>query len=1150
MEFIKSIIDGNEAAAYISYAFTELAAIYPITPSSPMAEHVDRWAAEGRKNIFGQTVRLVEMQSEGGAAGAMHGGMEAGVLASSYTSSQGLMLMTPVMYRMAGYLKAGVIHVAARSVASHGYSITAEHSDVMACRPTGFAILASGSVQEVLDLGAVAHLSSIAGRVPFLHFFDGFRTSHEIQKVYCPRYEDLAELVDRKALLEYRKSALNPEYPLVRSPGESAEIYFQHREACTPFYDRLPDIVEAYMKKMEEATGRPHGLFQYSGAPDARHVLVAMGSVSGPIRETVRELLNRGEKVGFLEVHLFRPFSVRRFMEKLPSSVETVTVLDRTKEPGAAGDPLYQDVCTAVNEAGRPCRVLSGRYGLGGKDTTPSQILAAFKNAAPGQPKKPKNHFTVGIVDDLSHSSLPVEETIRTAPAGTKNCKFWGLGSDGTVGANKNSVKIIGEHTDMYVQAYFEYDGKKSGGVTKSHLRFSPSPIDSAYCVQGADFVACHNQTYLGQYDMISDLRPGGAFLINCAWDEKELEQSLPLHYKRFIAKNDIRVFTIDGSGISRSLGLGGHFNATLQAAFFKIIDVMPIEDVIGYMKEAIHKTYHAKGEKVVAQNMAAVEQGIEKLKALKIPDSWATISPEAERKPEENLSAPAESLTESLMERFVRGHLIPMNAQEGEKVTVKDFEPWADSGMPAGTSRFEKRGIAADVPEWQPDLCLQCNQCSLVCSHAAIRPFLLTEAETRDAPEGFGAVPARGKQLENFVYRIQVSALDCSGCGSCVRVCPAKEKALVMRPLSSQMKQQTNWDYAIGLPEKPNPLSPATVKGSQFNKPLLEFSGACAGCGETPYVKLLTQLFGSRMYIAAATGCSAVWSVTYPNFPYTQNQEGHGPALSNSLFENNGEFGLGIALGVEQHRSRLAENVQKLAELTKNEELRGAARNWLARRGDPADSKTTGEELARILRGTAAASSETCLCREILDNAEYLTKKSIWAMGGDGWAYDIGYGGLDHVLSLGADINILVLDTEVYSNTGGQASKASPRGAVAQFAAAGMKTRKKNLGMLAMEYEHVYVAQIAMGADYAQTVKAIAEAENYPGTSLVIAYAPCLSHGLKEGMSASQAEMKRAVEVGYWALYRRNPLLLREGKNPFILDSPEPKGNYRDFLL
>jgi pyruvate-ferredoxin/flavodoxin oxidoreductase len=1139
---LQKTMDGNEAAAYVSYAFTEVSAIYPITPSSPMAEYVDQWAANGKKNIFGQKVRLIEMQSEAGAAAALHGAMEAGVLTSSYTSSQGLILMIPTMFRISGHLKAGVIHVAARSVATHAYSISAEHSDVMACRQTGFAMLASANAQEAMDLGAVAHLASLEGRVPFLHFFDGFRTSHEIQKIDCLDYNDLANFVDQRALQAFRKSALNPEHPVLRSSGQNPDTYFQSKEACNPYYENLPAIVEEYMEKINKLTGRDYKLFNYYGAAEAQYVIIAMGSVSGAIQETVDYLNARGEKVGFLQVHLYRPFSIKHFLAEMPKTVKKVVTLDRTKEPGAPGEPLYEDVCAACNETALTPEIIAGRFGIGGKDTSPAQIVAVFNNA---KQAKPKNHFTVGINDDLTRHSLEVGADLDTVPKGTISCKIWGLGSDGTVGANKNSIKIIGDHTDLYVQAYFEYDGRKSGGVTKSHLRFGKKIINSSYYVKNADFVACHNQSYVNKYDLVGDLKPGGSFLLNCSWRPDELETNLPAAFKKYLAENNIAFYTIDATALAKDLGMGNRINTILQAAFFKIVNIIPIEQAVEYMKQYTYKTYASKGEQIVNMNYAAIEQGVKHVRKIVIPKTWAA----AEAKIAEDKINEVRVSEEGLVAQFVRNHLLPMDAQRGETIPVSAFAKAPDGAMPCGTSKYERRGIAVAVPYWDQERCLQCNQCAYVCPHATIRPFLLTAAEAAGVPEGFRMVTAKGKGLESYLYVMQVDPLDCVGCGSCVNVCPAKGKALTMQPRLEQIGEMKNWDYALTLSKKRNPLAVTTVKGSQFEQPLLEFAGACPGCGETPYAKLVTQLYGDRMYIATATGCAQVWATGYPSFPYTVDANGHGPAYSNSLFENNAEFGLGMALGVEQQREQIRIKAQRLVEITTDRALKAAALEWLANFAAGSESKIASERFKEQLRATGAPGEAGEIRDYICANAEHLVKKSVWLFGGDGWAYDIGYGGLDHVLATGVDVNVLVLDTEVYSNTGGQASKATPRGAVAQFAASGRKSKKKDLGLMAISYGDVYVAQVAMGADQVQLLKAITEAEAYPGPALVIAYAPCVSHGLQYGMNAVQTEMKRAVRAGYWHLYRYNPLFKAKGQNPFILDSPAPQGDFQEFL-
>ncbi|AJQ26666.1 pyruvate:ferredoxin (flavodoxin) oxidoreductase [Pelosinus fermentans] len=1132
---VMKTMDGNEAAAYISYAFTEVATIYPITPSSPMAEHVDLWSAKGKKNLFGQTVRLVEMQSEAGAIGAMHGSLEAGTLTTSYTASQGLLLMIPTMYRLSGQLKPGVLHVTARTVGTHAFSIFGDHSDVMACRQTGFAMLSTGSVQEVMDLAGIAHLAAIESSVPFMHFFDGFRTSHEIQKVECIDYKDLSSMLNEEALEDFRKNSLNPERPVMRSGVENSDVFFQAREASNPYYDRLPSIVENYMNKINKLTGRNYKLFNYYGAEDAKYIIVAMGSVSGAIQETVDALNKQGQKTGYLQVHLYRPFSLEHFLKDLPRTVKKVTVLDRTKEPGALGEPLYLDVCSAfIDKAVRP-QIFAGRYGLSSKDVTPAQIVAVYNNMIKDEPK---NHFTVGIHDDLTYLSLTVGEELDLAAEGTISCKFWGLGSDGTVGANKNSIKIIGDHTDLYVQAYFEYDTKKSGGITKSHLRFGKTPIRSSYYVKTADFVACHNPSYIDKYDIVSDIKDNGIFLLNCSWKGNELEESLSASVKRALAKKNIQFYIIDATHIAKEIGLGSRTNTILQAAFFKLAKVIPVPQAVEYMKAAILKSYGQKGEKVIHMNNAAVDQGVIGAEKVKVPASWLDAV--------DTVVAANKDLPD-----FVKNIMIPINAQKGDDIPVSAFAARADGTFPLGTSAYDKRGIALDVPEWIADNCIQCNQCSFVCPHAAIRPFLVTEEETAAAPQGYKTKKANGgPSFGKYNYRMQVDVLDCYGCGSCVQVCPAKEKALAMKPLASQKAEIENWDYSLKLSHKENPLDKFSVKGSQFEQPLLEFSGACAGCGETPYMKLMTQLYGDRMYVANATGCTQAWGAAAPCFPYTVNKDGHGPAWSNSLFENNAEFSLGMCLAVQQQRQRLAMKLEELSTLTKDDILKTAISKWLENIDQGSVSKVVSNSLVKALESADLSDEDLALKEYVLNNKEHLVKKSLWMYGGDGWAYDIGYGGLDHVLASREDVNILVVDTEVYSNTGGQSSKATPIGAVAQFASSGKKIQKKDLGMLAMTYGYVYVAQVAMGANQSQLVKALQEAEQFKGPSLVIAYAPCISHGLTKGMGCTQLESKNAVEAGYWHLYRYNPMLKEEGKNPFILDSKEPKANFRDFLM
>ena len=1124
----KKTMDGNEAAAYASYAFTEVATIYPITPSSPMAEHVDTWAANGMKNIFGQSVRLVEMQSEAGACGAMQGSLECGSLTTSYTASQGLALMIPPLYRIAGQLLPGVLHVAARTLGTGSFSIFGDHQDVMACRQTGVAQLASSSVQECMDLAAVAHLSAIRGRVPFMHFFDGFRTSHEIQKIDVLDYADLAKLVDQDALRAFRKNSLNSERPVMRSTVQNPDTFFQSREAVNPYYDSLPGIVEHYMGEMNRLTGRDYRLFNYYGAPDAEHVVIAMGSVCDCLKEVVEYLNARGRKTGLIQVHLYRPFSVQHLLAALPESCRVLTALDRTKEAGANGDPLYEDVAGAlVNLEKRPL-LLGGRYGLSSKDTTPAMMKAVYDNMAGER----RDHFTVGINDDLTHRSLHVGENIVTADERTISCKFWGLGSDGTVGANKNSIKIIGDNTDQYVQAYFEYDTKKSGGVTKSHLRFGHTPILSTYYVTMADFVACHNESYMKKYDIVDEIKEGGTFLLNTVWTDEELERELPNRVKRVLARRHIRFYTIDATDIAGRIGLGNRTNTVLQAAFFKLSGVLPIDDAVKYMKDAITRTYGKKGEKVLSMNYTAVDEGVSAMHEVAVPAAWAGL-------PDEE-AAPAAGVPE-----YVAKVMAAVNGQRGDQLPVSVFKDMADGTVPVGTSKYEKRGFAAHVPEWDAAKCVGCNLCSLYCPHAAIRPFLLDAEEAGRAPEGYATNEAKGKGFEGLRYRMQVDVLDCTGCGTCVTACPAK--ALEMKPIAGQLPQQANWDYSLSLSGKENPMDKFSVKGSQFEQPLLEFSGACAGCGETAYMKLLTQLYGDRMIVANATGCTQAWGFSTPSFPYTTNSRGHGPALSNSLFENNAEYSLGMCLSMQQQRSRLAGNARALAAETADGELKQALEAWLEGFDDGKNARELADAVIAAV-GNTAESGE--LVDYIKENEEHLVRKSMWMYGGDGWAYDIGYGGLDHVLASGVDVNILVVDTEVYSNTGGQASKATPVGAVAQFAASGKKTAKKDLGMLAAEYGNVYVASIALGANPAQAITAIREAEEHRGPSIIIAYAPCINHGIVKGMAYSQAEAKLAVESGYWFLFRYKPELKAEGKNPFILDSKAPGKPLEDFLM
>ncbi|ADU28225.1 pyruvate:ferredoxin (flavodoxin) oxidoreductase [Ethanoligenens harbinense] len=1131
-------MDGNAAAAHVSYAFTDVAGIYPITPSSVMAEHADEWAAAGRKNIFGQKVRIVEMQSEGGAAGTVHGSLNAGALTTTFTASQGLLLMIPNMYKIAGELLPGVIHVSARCVASHALNIFGDHSDVYACRQTGFAMLCAGNVQEVMDLGAVAHLSAIKGRVPFLHFFDGFRTSHEIQKIEAWDYEDLADMVDYDAVAAFRARALNPEHPTLRGTAQNPDIFFQAREACNTYYDALPAVVEEYMNKVNAKIGTDYKLFNYYGAPDAEKVIIAMGSVCDTIEETVDYLNAKGEKVGLVKVRLYRPFSVEHLLKAIPSTVKSISVLDRTKEPGSLGEPLYLDVVAALRDtqfANVP--VYSGRYGLGSKDTIPGNVISVYSNAGTAAPKK---HFTIGIEDDVTDLSLPLGENPDTTPEGTTSCKFWGLGSDGTVGANKNSIKIIGDHTDMYAQGYFAYDSKKSGGVTISHLRFGKKPIKSTYLVSKADFVACHNPSYVDKYDIVEDLKDGGTFLLNTQWTEDELEANLPAKVKRFLAQHNINFYIINGIQIGKDIGLGGRINTVLQSAFFKLTGIIPAEDAVKFMKDAATASYGRKGEKVVKMNHDAIDAGAGAVKKVAVPAAWADATDEAK---EVVVTGDREELV-----GFVKDLLTPMNAQRGDALPVSAFKGREDGTFPQGSAAYEKRGIAVDVPEWQPENCIQCNFCSYVCPHAVIRPFVLTADEAEKAPASMKHKPATA--LAGFEFSINPSVLDCTGCGSCANVCPGLKgnKALVMKPLSSQMDQEDGFLYGISLPEKPEvaaKFKPTTVKGSQFKQPLLEFSGACAGCGETPYAKLATQLFGDRMYIANATGCSSIWGGSAPSTPYTVNKRGYGPSWANSLFEDNAEFGYGMFLGQQQLRDRLADKIDELAAQNPGEAVSTAIENWKATKEDG----TANREATDALVAALEKAGDNELAKEVLNGKDFLAKKSVWILGGDGWAYDIGFGGLDHVVASGEDINVLIFDTEVYSNTGGQASKSTPAGSVAQFAAAGKSTRKKDLAGMLMSYGYVYVAQVAMGADYNQCLKAFNEAESYHGPSVIIAYAPCINHGIRGGMGISQTEEKKAVQAGYWNNFRFDPRVADEGKNPFTLDSKAPSASYQDFI-
>ncbi len=1124
-------MDGNTAAAYVSYAFTDVAAIYPITPSSPMAEVVDEWAAQGKKNLFGQSVKVLEMQSEAGAAGAVHGSLQSGALTTTYTASQGLLLMIPNMYKMAGELLPAVFHVSARALATSSLSIFGDHQDVMAARQTGFALLAEGSVQEVMDLAAVAHLSAVKGRVPFVNFFDGFRTSHEIQKIEVLDYEDLGKLLDMDAVQAFRRRGLNPDNPVIRGTAQNPDIYFQTREAVNGYYDALPEIVEGYMQEINKLTGRDYHLFNYYGAQDAEDIIITMGSSTETVRTVVEKLNEQGRKVGVLCVHLYRPFSMKHFMAAVPASVKRIAVLDRTKEPGAFGEPLYLDVRAAFYASDRNPLIIGGRYGLGSKDLVPADIVAVFDNLAAAEPK---NNFTISITDDVTGTSLPVGGDFDVTPAGTKACKFWGLGSDGTVGANKSAIKIIGDYTDMYAQGYFSYDSKKSGGVTVSHLRFGHTPIMAPYLINAADFVAVHNQSYVYNYDVTAGLKKGGTFLLNCTWTADELEEHLPGQIKRYIAKNDIKFYIIDAVKIAQEIGLGGRINMIMQSAFFKLADIIPLADAVKYLKEAVEHSYGKKGQNIVDMNNAAIDQGINAITEVAVPAAWAEAADSHKAAATGN--------------KFIDDVLVPMNRLEGDKLPVSTFvAEHADGTFPSGTSAYEKRGIAINVPEWQIDTCIQCNQCAFVCPHAAIRPVLMTEEEAAKAPASLPSKDAIG--AKGLKFAITISPLDCTGCGNCSQVCPApKGKALVMKPLDTQVAKTVNWDYAMKeVAHKPNPMSKLTMKGIQFEQPLLEFSGACAGCGETPYAKLVTQLVGDRMMIANATGCTSIWGASAPSMPYTKNCAGHGPSWANSLFEDNAEYGLGMYLGVKQSRERVADMVRAMPLDQAPEDLRQALTDWLENMNVSEGTRERADALTAALEKYKDGCDK---CAALYKERQFFVKRSHWIFGGDGWAYDIGYGGLDHVLASGENVNVMVFDTEVYSNTGGQSSKSTPTAAIAKFAASGKKTKKKDLGMMAMSYGYVYVAQVAMGADKNQTLKAIAEAEAYEGPSLIIAYAPCINHGLKVGMGCSQLEAKRAVEAGYWANYRYNPDLKAQGKNPFILDSKEPTADFREFLL
>ena len=1135
-------MDGNSAVAHVSYAFTDVAAIYPITPSSVMADLTDKFSAQGVKNLFGREVQVTEMQSEGGASGAVHGSLAAGALTTTYTASQGLLLMIPNMYKMAGELLPGVIHVSARALTSHALSIFGDHSDIYACRQTGYAMLCSNNPQECMDLAAVAHLAAIKGRVPFLHFFDGFRTSHEIQKIEEWDYADLADMLDWDAVEEFRRRSLNPEHPVTRGTAQNDDIFFQAREACNKYYDAVPEVVVEYMNKVNAKIGTDYKPFNYYGAEDAEHVIVAMGSVCDCIEEVVDYLNAAGEKVGLLKVRLYRPFVADYMLSELPKTVKTISVLDRTKEPGSIGEPLYLDVLAAINGSDfANVKVFTGRYGLGSKDTTPGDIIAVYRNA---ESETPKKRFTIGIVDDVTNLSLPIVENPDTTPKGTHSCKFWGLGADGTVGANKNSIKIIGDNTDMYAQGYFAYDSKKSGGLTVSHLRFGDTPIKSTYYISKADFVACHNPSYVDKYDIVDDLKEGGSFLLNCPWDVEELSERLPGKMKKILAERNINFYTIDGIKIGKEIGLGGRINTVLQSAFFKIADIIPAEKAKELMKAAAKKSYMKKGQAVVDMNYAAIDRGMEDLKKVEIPADWANCTDDAVADKVEGQGALVE---------YVNGILKPVNSYKGNKLPVSAFMDHVDGTAPNGSSAFEKRGIAVDVPEWNSDNCIQCNKCSIVCPHAVIRPVPMTDAEVAAAPEGTQAIPMIG--LKDLKFVMTVSTLDCTGCGACANVCPGKkgEKALTMKPIDSQRSKQAIFDYALTIDEKPEVAEKfkfSTVKGSQFKQPLLEFSGACAGCGETPYAKLVTQLFGERMIIANATGCSSIWGASAPATPYTKNKKGYGPAWQNSLFEDNAEFGLGMALGQKAIRNRLIEYVENIQKDTDSADLKTACQNYLDTVTDSTASRAATDVLIAELEKNTEDAKVGELVKKTLVDKDELAKKSMWIFGGDGWAYDIGFGGLDHVIASGENVNILVFDTEVYSNTGGQASKATPVGSVAQFAAAGKAVKKKDLAAIAMSYGYVYVAQCAMGADNNQVLKAMVEAESYNGPSLIICYAPCINHGIKGGMGIAQLEEKKAVEAGYWNIFRFDPRLADEGKNPFMLDGKAPSASYRDFIM
>ncbi len=1122
-------VDGNTAAAHVAYAFSDVAAIYPITPSSPMGEVVDAWSAQGRKNIFGQTLKVQEMQSEGGAAGAVHGSLSTGAFTTTFTASQGLFLMIPNMYKISGELMPAVFHVSARAIAGQALSIFGDHQDVMATRATGFAMIASGSLQEIMDLGLVAHLSTIRASIPFISFFDGFRSSHEIQKIEMLDYNDIPPLVDWEAVKKHRERALNPEKPHLRGTAQNPDIYFQVNEAANKYYQAVPKIVEEEMEKVSKLTGRSYHLFDYVGAPDADRIIIMMGSGAEAAEEAVEYLNKKGEKIGLIKVRLYRPFSVPHFLSAIPETVKSIAVLDRTKENGAYGEPLYLDVSAVFQHQNKDMTIVGGRYGLGSKDFTPSMAKAVFDNL---KTNEPKNNFTVGITDDVTFTSLPIPEEIYATPEGLVQCKFWGLGGDGTVGANKDAIKIIGDNTDQYVQGYFAYDSKKSGGVTISHLRFGKVPIKSTYLINSADYIACHNSSYVDKYDLLEGIRENGTFVLNTSWDINEMEKNLPNSLKRTIAEKKLKFYTIDAVKIAESVGLGGRINMVMQTVFFKLANVLPVDDAIKHLKEAIEKTYGKKGREIVEMNWKAVDAALDKIEEIHYPETWTQFTPEAPKDRDEP--------------DFVKNVMRPMIAVQGDKLPVSKFTP--AGFFPTGTTKYEKRGVAINIPEWKVDNCIQCNQCAMVCPHAAIRPVLVTEEELKNAPDGFEVKKAVGKGVDDLSFRIQIYPEDCVGCGNCADICPSKEKALIMKPLVTQKEKQIPLQkYSETIPIRSGDFDKFSVKGSQFMQPLLEFSGACAGCGETPYLKVITQLFGDRMIIANATGCSSIWGGSAPAVPFTVNKDGHGPAWANSLFEDNAEYGFGMVLATIQRRAKLADLIKQVVDENKcSAELKEAFNGWLENKDDAEKSKDYGDKIKSLLK----ENHDDDLLNQIWESHNLLTKRSIWSVGGDGWAYDIGYGGLDHVLAMGEDINILVLDTEVYSNTGGQSSKATPIGSVAKFAASGKKTKKKDLGLMAMTYGYVYVASVAMGASKNQLMKALKEAESYPGPSLIIAYAPCINHGIRAGMGKSQNEEKLAVESGYWPLYRYDPRLADEGKNPFQLDYKEPDGTLRDFIM